>query len=336
MKFPRLISLFFVAIVTLAGMAGNASAEASEVRIALQFGIGYLPLTVMQHDKLIEKHLKASGLDNTKVVWSKTGAGSAMNDALLAGQLDFASGGIPPFLLLWGKTRDNLDVRGVGALCSMPNFLNTSNPNIKSVKDFTDKDRIAVAGAGSSVQTVYLQMAVAKAYGDAHYNKLNPIMVKLSHPDGMVALLSGQTIDAQFTSPPFQYEELEHPGIHKVLSSYDVMEGSNSFLMMWGTGKFRKENPKTYQAVFDAFKEATESINQDKKRAAEIYVESVNGKASLDSILKMLNDPEIKYTLAPEGIMQFVQFMNKVGTLKSKAASWKDLFFPEVYNLPGS
>ena len=336
MKFPRLISLFFAAIVTLGGMAGNASAEVSEVRIALQFGIGYLPLTVMQHDKLIEKHLKALGLDDTKVVWSKTGAGSAMNDALLAGQLDFASGGIPPFLLLWGKTRDNLDVRGVGALCSMPNFLNSRNPNIKSVKDFTDKDRIALAGAGSSVQTVYLQMAVAKAYGDARYNKLNPIMVKLSHPDGMVALLSGQTIDAQFTSPPFQYEELEHPGIHKVLSSYDVMGGPNSFLMVWGTGKFQKENPKTSQAVFDAFKEATDSINQDKKRAAEIYVESVHGKESLDSILKMLNDPEIKYTLAPEGIMKFVQFMNKVGTLKSKAASWKDLFFPEVYNLPGN
>lgn len=336
MKFPRLISLFFAAIVALGGMVGNASAEVREVRIALQFGIGYLPLTVMQHDKLIEKHLKALGLNDTKVVWSKTGAGSAMNDALLAGQLDFASGGIPPFLLLWGKTRDNLDVRGVGALCSMPNFLNTSNPNIKSVKDFTDKDRIAVAGAGSSVQTVYLQMAVAKAYGDAHYNKLSPIMVNLSHPDGMVALLSGQTIDAQLTSPPFQYEELEHPGIHKVFSSYEVMDGSNSFLMVWGMGKFRKENPKTYQAVFDALKEATESINQDKKRAAEIYVESVHGKLSLDSILKMLNDPEIKYTLAPEGIMKFVGFMNKVGTLKSKAASWKDLFFPEVYNLPGS
>ena len=65
-------------------------------------------------------------------------------------------------------------------------------------------------------------------------------------------------------------------------------------------------------------------------------MESVHGKLSLDSILKMLNDPEIKYTLAPEGIMKFVGFMNKVGTLKSKAASWKDLFFPEVYNLPGS
>jgi len=336
MKFPKLISLFFVAIVTLAGMAGIASAEVSEVRIALQFGIGYLPLTVMQHDKLIEKHLKALGLNDTKVVWSRTGAGSAMNDALIAGQLDFASGGIPPFLILWGKTRDSLDVKGVGALCSMPNFLNTSNPNIKSVRDFTDKDRIALAGAGSSVQTVFLQMAVAKTYGDAHYDKLNPIMVKLSHPDGMVALLSGQTIDAQFTSPPFQYEELEHPGIHKVLSSYDVMGGPNSFLMVWATGKFRKENPKTYQAVFDALKEATESINQDKRRAAEIYVESVHGKESLDSILKMLNDPEIKYTLTPGGTMQFVKFMNKVGTLKRKAASWKDLFFPEVYNLPGS
>lgn len=336
MKIGKLFSLLLAGTLAFGGTVGRASAEVDEVKIALQFGIGYLPLTIMQHDQLIEKHLKAAGLGNTKVTWSQTGAGSSMNDALLSGSLHFASGGIPPFLILWDKTRGNLDVKGVGALTSMPNFLNTRNPNIKSVTDFTEKDRIAIAGAGSSVQTVYLQMAVAQAYGEANYNKLNTLMVKLSHPDGMAAMLSGQEINSHFTSPPFQYQELKKPGIRKVFSSYDVMGGPGSFLMVWSTGKFRSENPKTYAAVFAAFQEATESINRDKKRAAEIYVKSSKGKVAVEEILEMLNDPEIKFTLAPESVMKFVEFMNRVGTLKHKAASWKDLFFPEVHNLQGS
>jgi len=314
----------------------RASAEVDQVQIALGYGIGYLPLAIMQDGKLIEKHLKEAGLANASVVWAQIGAGSAMNDALLSGTLHFASGGVTPFLLLWDKTRGSYDVKGVGTLCSMPSFLNTRNPNIKSVKDFTDKDRIALAGAGSGVQTIYLQMAVAKAFGIKNYGKLNPIMVNLSHPEGMAAFLSGTEVNSHFTAPPFQYQELARPGVHKVLSSYDIMGGSSSFLMVWATSKFRNENPKTYAAVFGAFREATDILNRDKKRAAEIYVKSSKGKDSADEILKMLDDPDTKFTLTPERVMKFVEFMNEVGTLKNKPSSWKDLFMPEVHDLPGS
>ncbi|TRZ67208.1 MAG: ABC transporter substrate-binding protein [Rhodocyclaceae bacterium] len=336
MKQFKTASLLFATLILLGGATGKVAAETDEVKIALQFGIGYLPLAVMQHDQLIEKHLKAAGLGDTKVTWTQTGAGSAMNDALLAGGLHFASGGIPPLLLLWDKTRNNLDVRGVGVLTSMPNFLNTRNQAIKSIKDFTEKDRIAIAGAGSSVQTIYLQMAVAQAYGDASYNKLSTLMVNLAHPDGMAAMLSGQEVNSHFTSPPFQYQELENPGVRKVLSSYDIMGGPGSFLVVWSTGKFRNANPRSYAAVFAALGEATESINRDKKRAAEIYLKVSKSKDSLEKTLAMLNDPEVSFGLAPERIMKFVEFMNKVGTMKTKATSWKDLFFPEVHGLSGS
>ena len=47
-----------------------------------QYGIGYMQLTVMKHDQLIEKHLAKAGLKDTKVTWAKLGAGAAANDAL--------------------------------------------------------------------------------------------------------------------------------------------------------------------------------------------------------------------------------------------------------------
>lgn len=326
------------AIAALASMAATSpgQAETRVVRIAKQFGISYLPLTIMEQKKLLEAEGKKQGLD-LSTEWLKFTGGPPMNEALVSGNLDFASGGVGPLVTVWARTQNNIKVKGIASLNSMPLYLNTINPNVKTIKDFTDKDRISLAGAGSSVQTIYLQMAVAKEYGIENYKKLNPLMVKLTHPEGMRALLSGQgEITAQFTSPPFQNMELEHPNIHVVLNSYDVMGGPNTFLMLWATDKFRKENPKTYKAVMAALHEATDSINADKKRAAEIYSEEGGGKEKVDFLLKIMEDPQVHYTLAPERILPYAQFMHKVGIIKHEPKSWKDLFFPEVYDQPGS
>jgi NitT/TauT family transport system substrate-binding protein len=35
-------------------------------------------------------------------------------------------------------------------------------------------------------------------------------------------------------------------------------------------------------------------------------------------------------------VIKYVDFMHKIGSIKAKPASWKDLFFPNVHTLPGS
>jgi sulfonate transport system substrate-binding protein len=315
--------------------AHSAQSEVGEFRIALQYGIGYLPLAIMKQQQLVEKHLKAAGLGETKVLWSQLASGQPMNDALLSGSLHIASGGVAPFVILWARTQGNLNVKAVAALSSMPMYLVTNNPNVKSIRDLTDKDRISMAGAGTSIQTIILQMAAAKEFGDANYNKFGTLYRNLSHPDGLAAFLSGQEITAYFSSPPFQYQALEKPGVRRILNSYDIT-GPATFLVAWATGKFRQENPKTYQAFVNAYKESVDWINANKRAAAETYVKESNDKSGVAAIEKMLNDPEIKITMTPENTLKVAEFMNKVGTIKPKATSWKDLFFPEVHNLPGS
>src|SRR5690606_11794791 len=130
--------------ITAVAVTATAHAEVDEVKLVSQFGIGYMQLTVMEQEKLVEKHLQKAGLDKTKVTWSRVGAGAAANDALLAGGLHFAAGGTGPAFILWDRTRGKLDVKGVAALSSMPNLLVTRNPDVKTIQDFTDKDRIAM------------------------------------------------------------------------------------------------------------------------------------------------------------------------------------------------
>jgi len=325
------------ALTLVLGATGlTASAEVSELKLMSQYGIGYMQLTVMKAEKLVEKHLARNGLPNTKVSWATLGAGAAANDALLSGQLHMAAGGTGPAFILWDRTRGNVDVRGVAALSSMPNMLVTRNPNVKTIKDFTEKDRIAMAGAGSSVQTTYLQMAAAREFGVDNFKKLNPLMVNLAHPEGLRAMLSGAAeIQSQFTSPPFQNTAIE-AGARVVLNSYDIMGGPNTFLMVWSTNKFRTENPRSYKSMLDALREATDLINANKRKAAEQYVAEGGGKENVDKILALMNDPQVRYTLAPERVLPFAQFMHQVGTLKTRPSSWKDLFFPDIHDMSGS
>jgi NitT/TauT family transport system substrate-binding protein len=194
-----------------------------------------------------------------------------------------------------------------------------------------------MAGAGSSVQTTWLQMAVAKEFGQENYKKLNPLMVNLPHPEGLRAMLSGSgEIQSQFTSMPFQNQALEVPGTHVVLNSYDIMGGPNTALMVWTTKKFREESPKSYKAYVDALKEATDFINANKRAAAEIYVKEGGGKDDVEKIFKLVSDPQVHYTMAPLRVLPFAQFMHTVGTLKNRPESWQVLFFPEVHDLQGS
>ncbi len=335
MKVSKLIGCLLATTFGLG--SAMAQTEVDELKLMSQFGIGYMQLTVMKHEKLVEKHLARAGLAGTKVTWATLGTGSSANDALLSGGLHFAAGGTGPAFILWDRTRGNVDVRGVAALSSMPNLLVTRNPNVKTIRDFTPKDRIAMAGAGSSVQTTYLQMAVAKEFGADNFKQLNPLMVNLPHPEGLRAMLSGAgEVTAQFTSPPFQNMALENPAVKVVLNSYDVMGGPNTFLMVWAASKFRTENPKSYKAFLDAMREATELINADKRRAAEMYVKEGNNRDNVDKILAIMNDPQVRFTLAPERVLPYAQFMHQVGTLKNRPTSWKDMFFPDIHDLAGS
>ena len=337
MKAPDPVVALVLAIVACVALTSlPARAEMTEIAVAEQYGIGYLPLMLMEEKKLIEKHAKAAGVD-VKVGWAKFAGGNVMNDALLSGNLQFASGGVGPLVTLWARTRGNIDVRGVGALNSMPLYLVTRNPNVKAIRDFRDSDRIALPAVKVSVQAVLLQMAAEQAFGAGQQNRLDPLTVTMSHPDAMQALLSGQSeIDAHFGSPPFQYQEIAKGTTHVVLNSYDVLGGPATFNVVWTTAKFRSENPKLYDAFVKALDEAIAEINRDKRAAAEAYLRISKDKDSADNILRMLNDPTIIYTTTPQNMMKFAEFMQKTGAIKAKPESWRDFFFPNVHALPGS
>jgi len=324
-------------LVAALGLPTKTSAEVKEVQIARGFAIPHLPIMIMEHDKLLEKHARAAGLGEVKVVYSTIGGGSVMNDSLISGALSFGVGGAPPMLTLWDKTRSGIQVKGVCAEATMPLLLNTRNPNLKTVADLTEKDKIAVGAVKVSIQARLLQMAAAKAFGDAEFARFDALTVGMNSPDASAALRSGAgEVNTNFSLPPFQYAEVKVPGIHTLASSNDIVGGPHTFTMVYTTGKFHDANPKIYQAFLAAIKEAIVTINRDKSGVARTYIEMTNSKESVADIVAILDDPLVQFTMTPIGTMKFADFMYRIGALKNKPNSWQDYFFEEIHSLPGS
>ena len=323
------------AVLALTAATGAAEAQTRVVRVAKQYGISYLPLTVIEEQKLIEAEGKKLGLD-LSTEWVRFTGGPPMNEALVSGNLDFASGGSPPLVSAWARTRDNIKIKGICALNSMPQWLNTTNPNIKTIRDFTEKDRIALPAVRIALQAIILQMAAEKEWGTSEAHRLDKWTVSLSHPDGLTQLLGGQTgITAHFTSAPFMYRELEDKRVHKVLDSYDVFGGPHTFIIVWGTAKLYEGEPKVVQAFLAATRAAIKFINDDPAAAAALWVKADNSKISVAEAEKIVRDKVNVWTMTPQKLGVIASYMGRAGMIPVTPKSWKDMFIDAVHDLPG-
>lgn len=330
-RFGRLAGAIGLSLGLLAGSLAVPQAAHAEgqIRIAEQFGIVYLLLNVVRDQQLIEKHGKAEGLD-IKVDWQQLSGGSAANDALLSGAIDIAGAGIGPLLTVWDRTQGRQNVKGVASLGNFPYYLLSNDPKVKTIADFTDKDRIAVPAVGVSVQSRFLQNAAARQWGDKEFNRLDKYTVALPHPDATASLLSGGTeLSGHFSNPPFQNQALENPDVHVVLDTYELL-GPNSPTVLYATEKFRNDNPRTYKAFVAALAEAARFAQNDKGAAADTYIRVTGAKISREALLKIIDNERFQFSVTPTNTYQLAEFLHRVGAIKSKPASWQDYFFEDA------
>ncbi|MCS4510241.1 ABC transporter substrate-binding protein [Xylophilus ampelinus] len=338
-RFARKAASVLTAAGLLAAGLGVSTAVRAEgqLRIAEQFGIVYLLLNVAQDQKLIEKHGKAAGVD-IKVEFLKLSGGSAVNDALLSGSIDLAGAGVGPLFTLWDRTKGRQNVKGVASLGNFPYYLVSNNPAVKTIADFTDKDRIAVPAVGVSVQSRVLQFASAKLWGDKAFAKLDKISVAVPHPDAAAAIIKGGTeITGHFGNPPFQEQELAgNPNAKIVLKSYDVLGGPASATVLYATEKFRAENPKTYKAFLDALDEAAKFIAAHPDKAADTYLKVTGAKTDRALLLQIIRNPEVQFKIQPENTLALGQFMHRVGAIRNAPTDLKDYFFDDAATAGGN
>jgi sulfonate transport system substrate-binding protein len=185
------------AVVTLAGGVSLLAAPAIvgtqtplKVSFVQQRGLLYIPVDIMVSGGILQQEATKLGLGKIEATATALSGPGPIIDALLSGAADYGTAALPSLLTLWEKTRGKAnEIKAVGTMSNGAMTLYTINPNVKTLADFTDWDRIAVPTVRLSFNAMMLQMAAEQQWNEPH--RLDHLTVALGHPDAVTALSAG-------------------------------------------------------------------------------------------------------------------------------------------------
>ena len=319
-----------IAVLSLACLTTPGRAESDRLRIGMQNGLPYMQLVLMRERDTVGARAREAGLTSLRTEFVTVGGPAVLNDGLISGEIDVGAVGMSNLVTMWDKTRGAGAIRGLSGMNIMPLLLVSSDARIKTIADYAPADRIALPSVKVSMQAMMLDILAAKTFGEAEYRKLDPNTVSIGHPDATAGLIAGGgAFTSHFSSLPYQYFELAQPGVHVVASSFDAI-GPHSVSALSATTKFRTENPKIVAVFLAALQDATVSIRENPRAAAETYLRATRDKMTIDELLAMMSGPGVAFNLEPRGAGNTADFMFKAGAIKHKPDSWRDLYFDTV------
>jgi NitT/TauT family transport system substrate-binding protein len=319
-----------------ASLSPTALAEMSVVRVGTQFGLNYLPLFVMEHDRLWEKHADALGI-RTRIEYARLGGGATLNDALLSDSIQVAAGGLTPMLLLWNRTSGSSKIIALAALNVAINDVLCNRPDVHSIADLTPQDRIALPAVKSSVQAVILMAAAEKAFGKDEAHRFDGLTVTMQHPDALTALLTRSgPVTVYISSSPYQEIALKRPDITKLTDNKEVFGGPTTLTAIYGKDRFIHDNPTAMRAFYAALDEAVEFITAHPHEAIEEYLEVTHEKADRALLAEILASPDFYFRTTPVNSMVIAERMHRYGLLHQAPTSWRDYFAQPLHDTPGS
>jgi NitT/TauT family transport system substrate-binding protein len=332
------------AVATVAGgvslLAAPAIVRAQaplKVTFVQQRGLLYIPVDIMVSGGLLQKEATKLGLGKIEATATALSGPGPVLDAILSGAADYGTAALPSLLTLWEKTRNTAnEIKAVGTVSNGAMTLYTINPNIKTLADFTDKDRIAVPTVRLSFNSMMLQMAADELWKDPH--RLDHLTVALGHPDAVTALSAGYgkaAITAHIGVQPFTDRGLKLPGAHIITDSRKVFGGPLTQITLLATKQTKEKNPTLFKAVANALDESIKVANADKRAAAVLWKEAQKAPDNVDDLVTQLNDPGFEFTSEPHRIAFFAAFLNRIGTMKAKVGDWKELFWETAHQRQG-
>ena len=244
-------------------------------------------------------------------------------------------------LIARDKTRGagDQEMLGLTALSSVPYDLWTVDSNLKSLRDLDpQKNKIGLPAAKVSVPAIFLQMASEQINGIGKHAAFDPLTVSLAQPDGLISL-TGRA------AAPSTAICSRRPSASRCATSRTCTacgrapscSAARSPRSRAGPRRaFIARTPSMVAAFVAAIRDAIELIRTDKARAAGIYVKAEPSKLPAEYFAKVLEDPDVRFTLAPENSIKIAEYLARIGTLKQKPSDWKDTFFPELHTENGS
>lgn len=308
MNFKRNKLLLVLLIITVVMITScsvkQEKSKKNSLIISDQFGLAYAPIEIMKAKDFLRQELDGVGAYEIDIEWKRMGNTTSMREAMISGDLDIGFVGIPPFLI--GRDK-GMDWKIITGISESPAALITTDSTLNGIEDITEDHRIIVPQPGS-IQHILLAMYAEKMLGNA--KAFDQQLLTLSHPDGLVAMSTGDSKQLHFTTPPFLQKELEIEGA-KVLLDGDTSFGQ-SFTFIVGICPQRVFDNKV---VYEAFERALEqsvtfmSVNPEET----LNILAVAYEYPKEELEKYLSNEQMKFTTEINGVDIFIDFMHRNG-----------------------
>jgi NitT/TauT family transport system substrate-binding protein len=313
-----------VLFTSACGSAANANSSSSgpsappSFTIAYQPGVGSITLLLLKVQNTLVKQFP-----HTNFQWKVYNSGAAVRTAVIAGQAQLGSMGLPPFLVGWAG---GFNWKVLAASSLGDSWLVATNPKFQSLKDFGPNDKIAVV-APDSQQAIILRKAAQEQLGNAH--ALDSNLVTLSSAAGEAALLSGH-IAAQLSGAPYQEREVAAGG--------HIIFHSTSIFGPVGTGIYPL--PVSFYNQYPAFSEtlykdiiaanafAVANHAQDAQYLSKDLIGGGGTAAQFQTLLGESSTLVLQTT--PTGLISYGAFMKSIGLISKAPTSISQLELPPL------
>ncbi len=287
-----------------ARLAHRERAAVQVLRVNILREAGYAPLLLMQRRRLLERRVP-----DLAVEWKVIPTQEAVYQALALGGLDVATGSAVAFLL---AGEHGLRARVVAGVSELPLGLVGSRAEARSLRDLGSDDRIAVPARGG-LEHVLLRMAALRELGD--WRSLDPLVVPRAHPEAFTALLARRDVTAHVAESPFLDDELETPGLHRLVDGSEVMGGPTSTVVAFSTTALYERHDALFAAFRDVLREATELATREPAEVAALLAEGDGYPMSAASVARYLGRGGLVFSTRVPGLARLAAFMEYSGQL---------------------
>ena len=231
----------------------------TKLNFAFQVGFHYGPSIIMDYFDLVEKHSNNRIQGN----YFKISGGTTINEAIVAGSIDFAQMGTPPAIK---GVDQGIGTKILASFGSKEHEMWTWRSDINSLADLKEGDIVGVVKL-FSIEHVGLVKAfidMGRTIEDA-----DAISGFFTHSDAYQMMEEG-TIDAAFSGVPYTVLYKENPRYHKIACDTDIWGMSLAGGVFIGRASL---DSWIVDAVLAAWIEAIEWIKANPKQASEIIGE---------------------------------------------------------------
>lgn len=316
------LALLTILVVTLTFWHKQAESRLPEqIAIAFQPSITYAPLMIVMHQESLEKQFPNISFD-----WQVLANKSKIQDKTFFNQLQVVAGNTDTFFI--GRD-NNINWKLLASLNHTDLWLVVNNSKIKSLKDFKPGMKIGVPSR-DSIQAILLRIAAEKELGNSA--ALDKNIIEIPHTLGLQALKNHQIV-GHFTTPPFQFKEVELGG-RVILKSADIL-GKVSTANLFMKEDFYQQYPKFAKALYSAVSKAAKLLNEEPDQAAKVLENEGRSKISRKQFKKLITNEALQYSVVPKGVLKQAELMREVGILDKEVKSIDELILPTLQGVGG-